>query len=120
MKVEQTNWKKMQRQRPSTRIWRALRRLTRDRWISGPDLHKIVFSWCSSHGWMMGQVVRGVHEEFVVGMFRGKATAHHWQPDYGRVVDALYRNKKPLDGVTPELFILNLEIQRRVRDGSRS
>jgi len=106
--------KKMAAQKAIYRVWRALRRISRDRWVSGDEVFSIgirLARCCSGRPTVVLQ--KAIEPECeAIGMIQGFAPAHVSDVDYGRYIDAL-SGKKPRNDLSIELEILKLLINRR-------
>ncbi len=94
------------------RVRRALRRLSRDRWLSSSELYELAhrLSECCSNRpeWTATSVMSaGWH----AGMLRGQSPADPSDEDFKLFGHALH-TCRPKQGETPELLILNREIRR--------
>lgn len=114
-KVNPSRPKKMAKQKAVYRVWRALRRISRDRWIPGKDVFDIGIRLARCCSCRPTVVLRKAIEPEceVIGMIQGFAPAHVQDVDYGRYVDFLC-DKKQRNDLSVELGILKLTINRRL------
>lgn len=112
----QIKWKKMERQKPSARVRRALNRISRDRVLSAKEVREIglALSACCSH---RPHLVLDAAAEFemIHGMFRGKPLSFLWDADRWKTArnQHLFSRKGPHDA-SPEINLLKLQIERQV------
>lgn len=124
-KVEQwLKWKQLKRPNRSwrgvERVRAALKRLSRDRWLSPDEVRKkaLALAWYCS-----GRPHRTVDyalpaECNVIGMLRGEPPAYRLEDDYMDFFKALHGLKRD-SGAKAELIILNLTI-KRISNGRES
>lgn len=101
-------------QRPSWRVNRAMRRISRDRWISGLEVRRIGYALASCSSGSPASVVKYSYaaECEVVGMIRGMPPAFVFEPHYPLVLDAVRKNEKRGSAFI-ELALLRTVIQMK-------
>ena len=102
---------------PAHRVRRALKRLTRDRWMCGGDVYSATWSLArcacaspSAVGNVVKAAVRG--EAMVVGMLWGEPVAFTFEHDYVDAFRFLSRITKKTDKPIAEIWILGFTIRR--------
>ena len=83
-------------QKPSYRVWAAMKRLSRDRWLSPSEVETIGMALArrASPGrphWVLKAAI--ADECDVVGMIDGKPPAYTFEPHYGEVLKAAKKIK---------------------------
>lgn len=102
----------MRSDKPSYRVALALRRLSRDRWLSGEEASDLCFrlSQCASpRSWPNVAKAAMCGECEFIGMYHGEPPTYHFDPNYGDVYRALSGVKRKKDA-SVELMILNFKL----------
>lgn len=84
----------MRAQPPSWRVGRALWRLSRDRWLAGPEVSRLGLALAACLSDRPAAVLRGTRVDacVAVGMWRGRPPAYTFEPHYRDVLEAVRKN----------------------------